>query len=76
MIQHTRWILQGGWKKKMAAGAIVFGSVIYIYYYTIEKMSNDSFYAELEMAEKLELMSKGNVAPGYNIDKIETETDD
>jgi len=76
MIQHTRWILQGGWKKKLAAGSLVLGCVCYIYYYTIDKMSQDSFYAELEMAEQLELMEKKNIETNYNLTEIENETDD
>ena len=64
--------MQGGWKKKLAAFTMVFSAVAYIYYYTILKMSRDSFYAELELAEHLDRIDRGAVAPTYNL----TEVDD
>ena len=56
----------------MAYFTIVFAAAAYIYYYTILKMSRDSFYAELEMAEHLDRVQRGNVSPKYNL----TEVDD
>jgi len=76
MIQHTRWNLQGGWKKKLMTGLIILSAVGYIYYYTILKMSRDSFYAELEYAENMERLRKGKTAPDYNMKDIDDETDD
>ena len=56
----------------MAWFTIVFSAAAYIYYYTILKMSRDSFYAELEMAEHLDRVQRGGVSPKYNL----TEVDD
>ena len=53
--------LKGGWKKKLLTFSIVASLTGYIYYYTIIKMSRDSFYAELEHAEHMERLRKGTV---------------
>ena len=76
MIQHTRWNLQGGWKKKLMTSLIIGSAVGYIFYYTILKMSRDSFYAELEYAENMERLRKGKQSPDYNMKDIDDDTDD
>ena len=55
----------------MAAFTMVFSAVAYIYYYTILKMSRDSFYAELELAEHLDRIDRGAVAPTYNLTEVD-----
>merc|ERR1712002_1294903 len=75
MIQNTRWNLQGGWKKKLLTFSIVASLTGYIYYYTIIKMSRDSFYAELEHAEHMERLRKGSTPVGYDINTVDEETD-
>ncbi|CBY10215.1 unnamed protein product [Oikopleura dioica] len=66
-IQHTRWKLQGGWKKKVAWLSIILGLVCYIYWYTLEIFKRDSFYAELEAAENESRELEGRMPLGYNI---------
>ena len=66
-IQHNRWILQGGWKKKTAWLTLTLGSVIWIYQYTLGVFSSDTFYAELEMAENESRKLDGKAPAGYNI---------
>jgi len=79
-IQHTRWKLQGGWKKKVAwlrfllypvmfltGFSIILGLVCYIYWYTLEIFKRDSFYAELEAAENESRELEGRMPLGYNI---------
>ena len=66
-IQHSRWILQGGWKKKTVALTLVLGSVAWIYNYTLNAFASDSLLAELEMAENEVRQEQGRVPVGYNI---------
>ena len=73
MIQHTRWVLQGGWKKKLAWLSIVLGSVVGIYYHTINTFKQDSFLAELEMAENNSRENEGKVPLGYNLNNPEDD---
>ena len=54
---------------------IILSIVGYIFYYTILKMSRDSFYAELEYAENMERLRKGKTAPDYNLSDIDDERD-
>ena len=75
-IQHTRWILQGGWKKKTAWLTLILGGVVLIYKHVLDNFAQDSFYAELEMAENESRTHAGKVPLGYNITDPDDDEDD